>query len=76
MKTSLALGLPVLAWLGLTCPILATCPDCPESNEPKQPKFNFENNATGDWFGLRNTLEDYGIDVSGGYTTEPRTNAK
>jgi len=38
------------------------------------PHFDLQNYATGDWFGLRNTLYDYGIEITGGYTTEPAGN--
>ena len=50
----------------------ATCPTCPPSEEA--PHFDPEHNATGDWFGLRTALYDYGIEITGGYTTEPAGN--
>ena len=34
------------------------------------PKYDFQHNITGDWFGLRNTLSDKGIDITGGYAME------
>ena len=63
----------------LTEPIFATCP-CDTANldlgnvEQAKPRFDFEHNVTGDWFGLRNTLYDYGLEITGSYTTEPAGN--
>ena len=42
--------------------------------ETSAPKFNNDEYLTGDWFGLRNTLYDFGIEINGGYTTEPAGN--
>jgi porin len=36
--------------------------------------FDLEHNATGDWFGLRNTLSDHGLDFEGSYVNEPAGN--
>lgn len=36
--------------------------------------FSSETHLTGDWAGLRNDLYDAGINITGGYTTEPATN--
>src|SRR5215470_13118429 len=66
----------VAAWIAVSNPAFAACPcnsTAPDGKEvePTKPKFNSEDNLTGDWFGLRNTLYDYGIDITAGYTTEP-----
>jgi len=45
-----------------------------EGAEPSAAKFNNDEYLTGDWFGLRNTLYDFGIEINGGYTTEPAGN--
>src|SRR5689334_17032527 len=52
----------------------AACPtpNCAPAEEA--PHFDLQHYATGDWFGLRNTLYDYGIEITGGYTTEPAGN--
>ena len=51
----------------------------PGTGIPEQPpplpggppmKYDFEHNVTGDWFGVRNTLSDIGIDIRGGYALE------
>jgi porin len=39
-----------------------------------KPKFDSEHYLTGDWFGIRNALDDSGISITGGYTTEPAGN--
>ncbi len=53
----------------------AACLTCPPEDPPGEPAhFDREHYATGDWFGLRQTLYDYGIEITGGYTTEPAGN--
>jgi porin len=42
----------------------------PALPEKPPPKYDFQHNITGDWFGLRNTLSDQGIDITGGYAME------
>jgi porin len=42
--------------------------------DEETPRFDSEHYATGDWFGLRNTLFDYGIEIAGSYVTEPAGN--
>jgi porin len=68
---------PVMAviWVALIAnSSFATCPDCPEASAENAPHFDLQHYATGDWFGLRNILYDYGIEITGGYTTEPAGN--
>ena len=80
MKRSrwIAIGF-ALTFFWLTDPIFATCP-CDTTNvdwgdlEQVNPRFDFEHNVTGDWFGLRNTLYNYGLEITGNYTTEPAGN--
>src|SRR4029453_7280104 len=75
----IVIGFSAVASPWLTDPIFAACP-CNTADagsgkaEQLNPRFNNENYATGDWFGLRNTLYDYGIEITGGYTTEPAGN--
>jgi len=38
------------------------------------PPFDYEHNLLGDWFGLRNTLLDHGVDITGSYVAEPAGN--
>jgi len=68
------LAVIALIWLALVSSFYAVCPDCPTTSAEKAPHFDLEHYATGDWFGLRNTLYDYGIEITGGYTTEPAGN--
>jgi hypothetical protein len=58
----------------VTNSIFAACPTHTGAPPEEAPHFDLQNYATGDWFGLRNTLYDYGIEVTGGYTTEPAGN--
>ena len=45
-------------------------PEMPPALPEKPPaKYDFQHNITGDWFGLRNTLSDEGVEISGGYAT-------
>lgn len=53
---------------------LAACPTHTGALPEDPPHFDLQHYATGDWFGLRNTLYDYGIEITGGYTTEPAGN--
>src|ERR1700731_4593275 len=55
------------------CPAHTGGPD-PSSADETSPRFDCEHYATGDWFGLRNTLYDYGIEITGSYVTEPAGN--
>jgi porin len=69
----------VAAWIVVSNPAFAACPcntPTPDGKEIEQTgsKFDSEDYLTGDWFGLRNTLYDYGIEISAGYTTEPAGN--
>src|SRR5262249_30242549 len=57
----------VTAWIVVSNPAFAVCPcntPAPDRKEVEQtkPRFDSESNLTGDWFGLRNTLYDYGIE--------------
>jgi len=70
-------ALVALTALALATPTFAVCNCDSDRTAPSEeitPKFDFEHNATGDWFGFRNMLHDYGIDITGGYTTEPAGN--
>ena len=58
----------------VTNSIFAACPTHTGAPPEEAPHFDLQNYATGDWFGLRNTLYDYGIEITGGYTTEPAGN--
>ena len=64
----------------LTCFALVThstfaaCPTHTGEPSEEAEHFDLQHYATGDWFGLRNTLYDYGIEITGGYTTEPAGN--
>ncbi len=58
----------------VTNSIFATCPTHTGAPPEEAPHFDLQHYATGDWFGLRNTLYDYGIEITGGYTTEPAGN--
>src|SRR5689334_14005009 len=77
---SFQFGFVALAvWSVLIDLAFAICPcntPAPEGKEVEQakPKFDSENYLTGDWFGLRNTLYDHGVEITGGYTTEPAGN--
>jgi porin len=55
------------------CPCNTVVPDAKDAEQVK-PRFDNENYLAGDWFGLRNTLYDYGIEITAGYTTEPAGN--
>jgi porin len=58
-----------------SCPAHTGGPDESKSTlDEESPKFDGEHYATGDWFGLRNTLYDYGIEITGSYVTEPAGN--
>jgi porin len=75
----IALGFTALAWSALSNPVLAACScasDDPNTADAEQvsPRFDYEHNVTGDWFGLRNTLYDYGLEITGAYTSEPAGN--
>ena len=68
---------PVIAliWSALvTLSTFAACPDCPQTPAENAPHFDSEHYLTGDWFGLRNKLYDWGVEITGGYTTEPAGN--
>src|SRR5690242_5168221 len=56
---------------GLT---FAACPTHTGEPPADADHFDLQHYATGDWFGLRNTLYDYGIEITGGYTMEPAGN--
>ena len=58
----------------VTNSIFAACPTHTGAPPEEAPHFDLQNYATGDWFGLRNTLYDYGIEITGGYTAEPAGN--
>lgn len=79
-RLSVEFGFAVVAvWIVVSDLAYAVCPcDTPAPDgkevEPTKPKFDSEDNLTGDWFGLRNTLYDYGVDITAGYTTEPAGN--
>jgi porin len=82
MKQRLRIGIVIglaLAYPWLTVPIFAACcGDTSKSDlgdaEQLRPPFDYEHNVTGDWFGLRNTLYNYGLAITGSYTTEPAGN--
>ena len=42
----------------------------PALPEVPPPRYDFEHNITGDWFGLRNSLSDQGLELTGGYAME------
>lgn len=42
----------------------------PALPEAPPPRYDFEHNITGDWFGLRNSLSDQGLELTGGYAME------
>ncbi len=44
------------------------------ADQSPPPPFNYQNDLTGDWFGLRNTLLNDGIDITASYTAEPEGN--
>jgi carbohydrate-selective porin OprB len=52
----------------------AACPTHTGAPPEEAPHFDLQHYATGDWFGLHNTLYEYGIEITGGYTTEPARN--
>ena len=58
----------------VTNSILPPVPTHTGAPPEEAPHFDLQNYATGDWFGLRNTLYDYGIEITGGYTAEPAGN--
>jgi carbohydrate-selective porin OprB len=58
----------------VTNSIFAACPTHTGAPPEETPHFDLQHYATGDWFGLRNILYDYGIEITGGYTTEPAGN--
>jgi porin len=65
----------VLICFGLVAnSIFAACPTHTGAPPEEEPHFDLQHYATGDWFGLRNTLYDYGIEITGGYTAEPAGN--
>jgi porin len=80
MKTSFysRLAATVMLFIGGTNSTFASCPTHTGAPQPtsdeESPKFDFEHYATGDWFGLRNTLYDYGIEITAAYTAEPAGN--
>lgn len=81
MKSNLTLPLlSTLLWLGVTTnPSFASCPihtgdPAPWNSEDPPQHFDFEHNALGDWFGLRNTLSEHGLEFNGSYVTEPAGN--
>jgi porin len=55
------------------CPVHTGDPQKPAPDESR-PRFDWERNLTGDWFGLRNSLYDYGIEINGSYVNEPAGN--
>ena len=57
-----------------SCPAHTGAPDPAKEDEELAAHFTLQNYATGDWFGLRNALYGYGIEITGGYTTEPAGN--
>ena len=60
---------PVIAliWSALvTLSTFAACPDCPQTPAENAPHFDSEHYLTGDWFGLRNKLYDWGVEITGG----------
>lgn len=57
-----------------SCPVHTGGPDLAKENEESAAHFSLQNYATGDWFGLRNTLYNYGIEITGSYVTEPAGN--
>ena len=58
----------------VTNSIFAACLTHTGAPPEEAPHFDLQHYATGDWSGLRNTLYDYGIEITGGYTTEPAGN--
>ena len=74
-----AVALAALVCTAVTNPLFPACP-CntvvPDAKDAEQvkPRFDNEHYLTGDWFGLRNTLYDYGIEITAAYTTEPAGN--
>src|SRR4029077_15194344 len=69
----------VATWVAVSNPTFAACPcntPAPDGKDVEQvkPRFDSENYLTGDCFGLRNTLYDYGIEITGSYVTEPAGN--
>ena len=67
-------ALALILSVAVTNALLAMCPTHTGAPPEEAPHFDLQHYATGDWFGLRNTLYDYGIEVTGGYTTEPAGN--
>lgn len=45
-------------------------PQAPSPTQAPPPKYDFQHNITGDWFGLRNWLSDQGIEITGSYVME------
>jgi porin len=52
----------------------AACPTCTGEPAEDAPHFDLQHYVTDGWFGLRETLYHYGIEITGGYTTEPAGN--
>ena len=44
--------------------------EAPALPEKPPARYDFQHNVTGDWFGLRNTLSDLGVEITGGYAME------
>jgi len=64
----------LICFVFVTSSTFAACPTHTGAPPEDEPHFDLQHYATGDWFGLRNTLYDYGIEINGGYTTEPAGN--
>ena len=45
-------------------------PQAPSPTQAPPPKYDFQHNITGDWFGLRNWLSDQGIEITCSYVME------
>ena len=63
-----------ILWVAATNDAFAECPTHTGGPTEETPHFDLQHYATGDWFGLRDALYDYGIEITGGYTTEPAGN--
>ena len=67
----------VVGWLCLACTGLSAQDEPAVTTEAPAPRESFGGampwqwtRLTGDWFGLRDTLEDSGIEIAGGYTSD------
>ena len=78
-RATAIIALSAATSMAITASTFAACPCNAAALDSKDtpvatPRFGSDNYLTGDWLGLRNTLYDYGIEITAGYTTEPAGN--